>query len=96
MFTQVGFGEFLDPFLQRAKVEHSIEFQESPNVPIHWEKGDWLYAVENGFDVRIFRWLEHEKPEIGISGPYSKNETLEQFAKRFAEEFWAGIERLKD
>jgi hypothetical protein len=45
--------------------------------------------------VRFFRWLDHDKPEIVVEGPYSNDETPEEFLDRFTREFWEAVEKLR-
>ena len=97
MYTEVTFAEFLGRPLDKAKAERGIEFHQSPNVPIHWTEGDWLYEIQNGFSVRLFRWLKHDH-EVVIDGPDWGNlrQTREEFEARFENEFDAAIERLSN
>jgi len=56
MYTQVSFGQFLERLFSQAKAERGIEFDEYPNPAVSSSDGDWLYEIDNGFRVRIFRW----------------------------------------
>jgi hypothetical protein len=97
MYTQVTFAEFLDPLFDKARSERGIEFQASPNVPIHWQPGDWLYEINNEFSVGLSRWLDHDKEELIIPGPNWNNpgETHPQFEERFERDFWLALDSLK-
>ena len=96
MYTQVAFAEFLGRLLDKVKEQRGIKFDESPNVPIHWQRGDWLYEIKSDFSIRLFRWLDHDKEEEIVAGPNWSNgeETREEFERRFENDFWKALDSL--
>lgn len=96
MYTQVSFSQFLERPFAQAKAEHGIEFDEYPNVAVNRMPGDWLHEIQNGFNVRLFRWPPHEGKEVMIAGPDWNNlrETREEFEARFEIDFTEAVRRL--
>jgi len=98
MFTQVGFGEFLEPFLDEASLRYGVEFGDQyPNPAVYTmgARGAWGYEIMAGFSLRLFRWLRQDISDVTIAGPYSKDESPQEFVKRFTREFWEAIDRLR-
>src|SRR6266700_4074968 len=98
MFKQVSHGDFLGGFLEEARSRFGSEFADQyTNLAVYTPqaKGLWGHEVVGGMSVRFFRWLDHEKPEIVVEGPYSKDETRQEFRDRFTREFWEAVERLR-
>jgi hypothetical protein len=98
MYTQVTFGEFFDRSLAWAKRQRSIEFGEYPNPALNSKDGDWLYEIDNGFSVRIFRWPPHEGKERTIACPKwgDVREDRETFEPRFEKEFREAVDSLNN
>jgi hypothetical protein len=98
MFTQVSFGQFLEPLFKQAHSRDGIEFSDQyPNLAVYTPQavGLWGYEIVGGFSLRLFRWLTNI-PEQVIRGPYENpDESPEEFRIRFEREFWAAIEALK-
>jgi hypothetical protein len=72
MFTQVSFGQFLEPLFKQAHSRYGIEFSDQyPNLAVYTPQavGLWGYEVVGGFSLRLFRWLT-KIPEQVIRGPY--------------------------
>jgi hypothetical protein len=98
MFTQVSHGDFLSGLFEEARSRFGIEFADQyPNLAVYTPqaKGLWGHEVVGGMAVRFFRWLDHDKPEIVVEGPYSNDETPEEFLDRFTREFWEAVEKLR-
>jgi hypothetical protein len=98
-FTQVSFGQFLEPLFEQARSRYGIEFADQyPNVAVYTPQavGLWGYEIVGAFSVRLFRWVT-DTPEQVIRGPYDNaDESPEEFRIRFEREFWAAIEAIKD
>lgn len=94
MYTQVNFANFLERVLAEVKAERGIEFGDYPNPAMDWPKGHWLYDIENGFSVRLFRWSV--PGEVLVKGPDWDNtaEKREDFETRFGRDFRTAIDVL--
>jgi hypothetical protein len=100
MYTEVTFGNFLNRVLDKARAQHGIEFSHYPNYAVQKQTGDWCYQIENGFNVRVFRWGAGEDGSQRVAGPNwhdttSEVLTPEVFEPRFETDFLQAIEKLK-
>jgi hypothetical protein len=98
IYTEVGFGLFLETVFAWAKAEHGIVFGHYPNPHVPWRDSDWLYQIVGGFSLRIFRWPSHEQRQEIIEGPYegsNSQKSRKDFEARFENDFRAAVERLR-